>query len=71
MLKNKDWAFASREFLRKLCIGQQISFTVEHKTDQGREYGTATMGAKNISREIVANGWASVKLPDEGKKARK
>lgn len=40
----QPWAFQAREFLRKKVIGKEVSFTVENKTPQGREYGIVYLG---------------------------
>ena len=40
----QPWAFQAREFLRKKMIGKEVCFTVEIKTQQGREYGMVYLG---------------------------
>lgn len=40
----QPWAFQAREFLRKKMIGKEVCFTVEIKTQQGREYGVVYLG---------------------------
>lgn len=40
----QPWAFQAREFLRKKLIGKEVCFTVEIKTNSGREYGMVYLG---------------------------
>lgn len=40
----QPWAFQAREFLRKKLIGKEVCFTVEIKTNLGREYGMVYLG---------------------------
>jgi len=67
----EDEAFAwdSREFLRKKCIGKQVQYTIEFKNPSGREYGNVRLlsGEEpvNLSTEVVAHGWAKVKRPNQ------
>jgi len=68
---DQPWAWESREFLRKKCIGQQVSFTIEHKTEGGREFGIVSLSnGVNLLKEIAAEGWAVVMRPPEGKEPR-
>jgi len=70
---DKPWAWESREFLRELCIGQKVKFTVEHKTanENPREYGSVvTDSGTNLAEAIALAGWAEVRAPPEGKEAR-
>lgn len=57
---DEPFAWESREFLRKLCIGKDILFKVD-STAPGREYGTIYLGDTNIAYLVVANGFAKVK----------
>ena len=63
-------AFASREFLRELCIGKQVQFKVEYKTvgAQPRMMGSLSLvgpdgavDATSVSKRVVGAGWARVK----------
>ncbi|GLT83908.1 hypothetical protein SLE2022_021720 [Rubroshorea leprosula] len=59
-----DEAFAwdSREYLRKLCIGKEVTFRVEYTVPSiSREFGSVFLGDKNVAMEVVSNGWAKVK----------
>ncbi|XVF11340.1 hypothetical protein REPUB_Repub08aG0019000 [Reevesia pubescens] len=59
-----DEAFAwdSREYLRKLCIGKEITFKTEYTVASiGREFASVYLGDKNVSILVVSEGWAKVK----------
>ncbi|KAF7694131.1 staphylococcal nuclease domain-containing protein 1 [Silurus meridionalis] len=62
---DEPWAFQAREFLRKKMIGKEVCFTVEIKTQQGREYGAVYLGkdtsGENIAESLVAEGLATVR----------
>ncbi|CAA3019415.1 ribonuclease TUDOR 1-like, partial [Olea europaea subsp. europaea] len=58
---DEPFAWGSREFLRKLCIGKDISFRVDYTVPSiGREFGSVVLnnGEMNISFLLVAAGWA-------------
>ncbi|KAF9793381.1 transcription factor [Thelephora terrestris] len=61
----EDWAFESRDFLRSLTIGKEITFTSTHSVsssaDNVRDIGTAEINGLDISIEILKNGWAKLK----------
>ncbi|KAM5302432.1 staphylococcal nuclease domain-containing protein 1 [Glossophaga mutica] len=60
---DEPWAFPAREFLRKKLIGKEVCFTIENKTQQGREYGMIYLGkdtnGENIAESLVAEGLAT------------
>ncbi|CAL5017202.1 unnamed protein product [Urochloa decumbens] len=60
---DEPFAWESREFLRKLCIGQEVNFKVDYKLPgSGREFGMVYLsGDKNIAGLVVAQGFAKVK----------
>ncbi|OEL27644.1 hypothetical protein BAE44_0011335 [Dichanthelium oligosanthes] len=59
---DEPFAWDSREFLRKLCIGQDVMFKVDSIiAASGREFGTVTLGGKNVAGLVVAQGFAKVK----------
>ncbi|TVK72983.1 Staphylococcal nuclease domain-containing protein 1 [Bagarius yarrelli] len=64
-IPDEPWAFQAREFLRKKMIGKEVCFTVEFKTQQGREYGVLYLGkdtsGENIAESLVAEGLAQVR----------
>mmetsp|Transcript_15487 Transcript_15487/g.60557 ORF Transcript_15487/g.60557 Transcript_15487/m.60557 type:complete len:893 (-) Transcript_15487:1971-4649(-) len=72
---DEKWAWASREFLRNKCVGKNVTFTIEHKTEpkegrRAREFGIVYIGNTNLVKVIAAEGWAEVRKPPEGKEAR-
>ncbi|KAI9342546.1 hypothetical protein BDR26DRAFT_859151 [Obelidium mucronatum] len=73
--KEETGAFESREYLRKLLIGKEVSFKVEYTTTtNNRDFGSLTLaspgveGETNVSRLLVKTGWVKVKSA-EGKRA--
>ncbi|CAN7113839.1 unnamed protein product [Brassica rapa subsp. narinosa] len=65
--KDEPFAWESKEFLRKLCIGKEISFRVEYKVEAlaGREFGSVFLGTQNVAKLVVQNGWAKVREPGQ------
>ncbi|KAK0504683.1 hypothetical protein EDD18DRAFT_308303 [Armillaria luteobubalina] len=63
--EDEPWAFESREFLRALTVGKEISFTSTHSLptndDMPRDFGTAEIGGLDVASELLKNGWAKVK----------
>ncbi|OMO52308.1 hypothetical protein COLO4_37280 [Corchorus olitorius] len=60
--KDEQYAWESREFLRKLCIGKEVTFRVEYTVPSiGREFGSVYLGDKNIAMLVVSEGWARVR----------
>ncbi|KAF9581536.1 hypothetical protein BGW38_001413, partial [Lunasporangiospora selenospora] len=56
------FAFAARNFLRKLLVGKEVSFRVDHTVpNTGREYGSIHLGDENIANLLVREGWADVR----------
>ncbi|WMV22019.1 hypothetical protein MTR67_015404 [Solanum verrucosum] len=67
---DEPFAWQSRDFLRKLCIGKEVTFKVEYAVPSiGREYGTVFLGDKNVSMLVVAAGWAKVREQGQQKDA--
>eukprot|EP00727_Mastigamoeba_balamuthi_P006496 m51a1_g2467 putative staphylococcal nuclease domain-containing protein 1 (941) ;mRNA; f:32476-35975 len=62
---SEDEAFAwdSREFLRRKCIGQMVSCTVVGAGPK-REFVTAQLNGEDLTKQIVAEGWAHVRAPN-------
>ncbi|KIJ39936.1 hypothetical protein M422DRAFT_75809 [Sphaerobolus stellatus SS14] len=61
--EDEPWAFESREFLRALAVGKEITFTPTHTLpsstdDIPREFGHAEIGGQDLATELLANGWA-------------
>ncbi|KAL0718316.1 hypothetical protein Bca4012_067638 [Brassica carinata] len=59
---DEPFAWESREFLRKLCIGKEVTFKVDYKVEAiaGREFGSVYLGNENLAKLVVQNGWAKV-----------
>ncbi|XP_044493022.1 ribonuclease TUDOR 1-like [Mangifera indica] len=59
---DEPFAWDSREFLRKLCIGKEVTFRVDYTVATiGREFGTVILDDKNVAMLVVGEGWAKVK----------
>lgn len=59
---DEPFAWDSREFLRKLCIGKEVTFRVDYTVPSiGREFGSVFLGDKNVGLLVVAEGWAKVR----------
>ncbi|KAB2000257.1 hypothetical protein ES319_D12G219700v1 [Gossypium barbadense] len=59
---DEPFAWESREFLRKLCIGKEVTFRVEYAVPSiGREFGSVYLGDKNVAILVVSQGWAKVR----------
>ena len=63
--QNDDpWAWESREFLRKLLIGQSVLWTVSHTIPSGKKFGQILIGstdpetAENVAVKLIAEGLA-------------
>ena len=63
--KLQPWAFESREFLRTLTVGKEISFTSIHSLpsndDIPRDLGHAEVAGVDLTSELLRNGWAKLK----------
>ncbi|KAF8161178.1 hypothetical protein B0H34DRAFT_781782 [Crassisporium funariophilum] len=63
--EDEPWAFESREFLRAIAVGKDISFTSIHSLpsndDVPRDLGSAEIGGVDLSLELLRNGWAKLK----------
>ncbi|XP_074358703.1 ribonuclease TUDOR 2-like [Apium graveolens] len=58
---DKPFAWQSREFLRKLCIGMEVGFQVDYTlSPRGLEFGTVFLDDKNVAFWIVAKGWTKL-----------
>ncbi|KAE8661954.1 TUDOR-SN protein 1 isoform 2 [Hibiscus syriacus] len=59
---DEPFAWESREFLRKLCIGKEVTFRVEYAVPSiGREFGSIYLGDKNVAILVLSQGWAKVR----------
>ncbi|ESW31933.1 hypothetical protein PHAVU_002G280100 [Phaseolus vulgaris] len=59
---DEPFAWESREFLRKLCIGKEVAFRVDYTVPSiSRDFGTVFIGDKNVAVLVVSAGWAKVR----------
>ncbi|OVA17327.1 Tudor domain [Macleaya cordata] len=59
---DEPFAWDSREYLRKLCIGKEVTFRVEYTVPSiGREFGSVFLRDKNVAFLVVSEGWAKVR----------
>ncbi|KAG2072118.1 staphylococcal nuclease [Suillus decipiens] len=63
--EDEPWAFESRDFLRTLAVGKEISYISTHSLpsngDVTRDLVTAEIKGVDVASEILKNGWAKVK----------
>jgi staphylococcal nuclease domain-containing protein 1 len=64
--KDEPYAFDSREFLRRILIGREVTFVVEHKVPtSGREYGSVWVRqgeeSLNVKESMVNEGLVEVR----------
>ncbi|XP_057767720.1 ribonuclease TUDOR 1 [Salvia miltiorrhiza] len=65
---DEPFAWQSREFLRKLCIGKEVTFRVDYTVPSiNREFGSVFLGDKNVALLVVAGGWAKVREQSQQK----
>mmetsp|Transcript_16881 Transcript_16881/g.32960 ORF Transcript_16881/g.32960 Transcript_16881/m.32960 type:complete len:911 (-) Transcript_16881:240-2972(-) len=64
---DEPYAWEAREFIRKKCIGQQVSFNVGHSAGE-RDYGNVFVGDENLGHSLVKAGLGRVKEAPEGAK---
>nr|XP_020182409.3 ribonuclease TUDOR 2-like [Aegilops tauschii subsp. strangulata] len=58
---DEPFAWESREYLRKLCVGKEVTFRVDYTAPNiGRVFGTVYLGDKNVAYLVVAAGWERV-----------
>ncbi|KNA18582.1 hypothetical protein SOVF_069380 [Spinacia oleracea] len=67
---DEPFAWDSREYLRKLCIGKEIVFRADSNTSgkqnapPGREFASVLLAdGSDVAKLAVQNGWAKVKTP--------
>ncbi|KAG9447344.1 hypothetical protein H6P81_013472 [Aristolochia fimbriata] len=59
---DEPFAWESREYLRKLCIGKEVTFRVDYTVPSiNREFGSVFLGDKNVAQLVVSEGWAKVR----------
>ncbi|KAG5223298.1 nuclease domain-containing protein [Salix suchowensis] len=56
------FAWPSREYLRNLCIGKEVTFKVDYSVSSiRRDFGSVFLGDKNVALLVVSEGWAKVR----------
>ncbi|XP_061369869.1 ribonuclease TUDOR 1 [Gastrolobium bilobum] len=59
---DEPFAWESREFLRKLSIGKEVTFRVDYNVQSiNRDFGTVFLGDKNVAMLVASGGWAKVR----------
>ncbi|KAK7399303.1 hypothetical protein VNO78_10484 [Psophocarpus tetragonolobus] len=59
---DEPFAWESREFLRKLCIGKEVIFRVDYTVPSiNRDFGSVLLGDKNVAMLVVSAGWAKIR----------
>nr|CCA19388.1 nuclease putative [Albugo laibachii Nc14] len=63
---NEPYAYSSREFLRKLCIGKTVRFKVEYRVNViNRDFGSIWLqnaeGEEHVNTLVAQEGYAKVK----------
>ncbi|KAL6003572.1 Translin-1 [Asimina triloba] len=59
---DEPFAWESREYLRKKCIGKEVTFKVDYTVPSiGREFGSVFLGDENVAMLVVSEGWAKVR----------
>lgn len=68
---DEPFAWDSREFLRNLTIGKEVTFRVDYTVPSiNREFGTVYLDqdvTKNVAKMVVAAGWAKVREQSQNK----
>lgn len=64
--KDEPWAWESREFLRRLLVGEEVYFQSERKPNATRDYGVVFLGKEpnhltNVSEMAVSEGLLAVR----------
>ncbi|KAK7282156.1 hypothetical protein RIF29_10740 [Crotalaria pallida] len=59
---DEPYAWQSREYLRKLTIGKEVTFKVDYNVPTiNRDFGTVFVDDKNVALLVVAQGYAKVR----------
>ena len=52
--EEEAFAWQSREYLRRRCIAQRITFRIDYRVDSiNREFGTVYVGSENVGVEMT------------------
>ncbi|PRQ26700.1 putative micrococcal nuclease [Rosa chinensis] len=63
---DEPFAWYSREFLRQLCLGEEVVFKVDYVIKSiGRDFGSVFLAKSNdnVAKLVVSQGWAKVREP--------
>lgn len=67
----EPFAWASREYLRKKCIGRRVTYTVQNVIEgTNRVHATVKLGEENLAESIVGEGWATVRMSQGGNSSK-
>ncbi|KAG9295989.1 hypothetical protein G9A89_011841 [Geosiphon pyriformis] len=59
---DEPFAFDSREFLRRLLVGKEVSFCIAYTTPNSREYGSIFLNnGENVTFQALREGWVKVR----------
>ncbi|RUS33118.1 hypothetical protein BC938DRAFT_473013 [Jimgerdemannia flammicorona] len=58
--EDEPFAFAARDYIRKLLVGKEVSFKPEY-TISNREYGSIFINNENVAQLCVKEGWLKVR----------
>ena len=50
--RDEAWGWEARQFVRKRCVGKDVTFVVENKAPSGREYGQIYLGLCDFDSSI-------------------
>ncbi|KAI5319985.1 PREDICTED: staphylococcal nuclease [Prunus dulcis] len=53
---DEPFAWGSREFMRKLCIGKDVEYYVANTKTQG-EYGAVKLEGEDVAQSAISQGW--------------
>ncbi|KAI8020486.1 Ribonuclease TUDOR 1 [Camellia lanceoleosa] len=64
---DEPFAWESREYLRKLYMGKDITFKVDYTVPSiGQEFGSVFLSDKNVALMVVSKGWVKVQVGEQG-----
>ncbi|ETV68403.1 hypothetical protein H257_15575 [Aphanomyces astaci] len=65
---DEPYAFASREFLRKLLIGKPVRFKVDYRVSViNRDFGSVYLNGENVGLAVAREGFAKVKSIEQSR----
>ncbi|KAF2073820.1 hypothetical protein CYY_004878 [Polysphondylium violaceum] len=72
--KDTPFAWESREYLRKLCIGKKVHFYVDYVAPTGKKYITCYLESdleNSLNKQMISSGFASLFRSASGKENKK